>query len=965
MSGGASDIDATKIDPSSSVPPAPPVTKPLDATKPDPKRAKRETSSGEPLELTRGATVGRLMILRRLGVGGMGVVYGAYDAELDRKVALKLLLRGKGGETARTRLLREAQALAKLGHPNVVAIHDVGTHEGQVWLSMEFVEGETLGDWRSHVNPGWREVLAVVLQAARGLVAAHEAGLLHRDVKPDNIMVGDDGRVRVMDFGLARSGGDESGPQRIVPEQKKRELEPGQPRPFEARVSALSIDLTVAGAVMGTPAYMAPEQFHGLVADERTDQFSLCATLWEALYGQRAFAGESMAELCFNVCEGKLSPPPSGSAVPRWLRRVLERGMSVERDDRFRSITELIAALEADPTRRRAYLGVGALMAASVTTWLGVTHLQREQAIAHCEADGASIAEVWNEQSKAELREGLLASTEPYAKTAAENVMPYFDAHAEAWQGARTESCMDTRVRGTWDEDTLDRSVWCLDDRRMVFEALVSELAEGKKAAVRKAVGAAARLSQIEPCRDPLRLRSMPPLPEDRDAVRQLGSLLSRANALDAAGDYEAGLEVAREAAAAAKQLDWAPLRARAEHRVGTLLKRIGKYGEAQEVLEAAYFQAMKAGAFEGALDAAVTLSATVALEQEHYDDGLRWSLHADALLEILGEEDEGLRRASVSTSIASAHSLMGNFEEAKQHYVQALSIQEQILGPEHPNIAIALSNLATLHGRLGQFEESKALLRRSLSIHEQTVGLDHPRVAGTLNNLAIASNSTGDYEQAKALYGRVLEIRRKTLPPKHPRMARSLANLAVVHRNLREYDEAKELAEQAIAIQEQKLRADHPLLAASLENLAATLLAAKDYEQAKARYQRALSIHEVAHGSEDRRLVGSLLGLAEVALGQGRPAEAIAPASRALGLQGDEGPAPALATNRFVLARALWDAPPEQGRDREQARILAKQARDGLRAAKHRKQELAAIEAFLAAPVAEPESDPANTTAP
>ncbi|MEM7156823.1 MAG: serine/threonine-protein kinase [Myxococcota bacterium] len=936
------------------------MSRPLDPTKADPDSTPREGGHPKATELTRGAAVGRLMILRRLGVGGMGVVYGAYDAELDRKVALKLLIRGKGTETARTRLLREAQALAKLGHPNVVAIHDVGTHEGQVWLSMEFVDGKTLGDWRTLANPGWRQVLAVMLQAARGLVAAHDAGLLHRDIKPDNIMVGDDGRVRVMDFGLARAGGDESGPQRIVPKEPKRSLEPGQPRPFEARVSALSIDLTAAGAVMGTPAYMAPEQFHGLVADERTDQFSLCATLWEALYGQRAFRGETMAELCFNVCDGNLAPPPSSASVPRWLRRVMERGMAKEREDRYASIDDLIAALEADPTRRRRTWGLGVAAALGAVAWLGVTHVQREQAVADCEAAGASIAEVWSDTSRNALKEGLRSSSEPYAQTSADNVLPYFDAQAEAWREARTDSCLDTRVHDTWDEDTLDRAVWCLDDRRMELEALVSELSEGKKAAVRKAVGAAARLSQIEPCRDPLRLRSMPPIPDDREAVRELGSLLSRATALDAAGDYNGGLEVARKASAAAEKLDWAPLRARAEHHVGTLLKRIGKYPEAEQVLEAAYFQAMKASAFEEALDTAVTLSGTVTLEREHYDDGLRWSLHAEALLEVLGEEERGLRRAAVSTSIASARSLMGELEQAKQHYVRALSIQEKILGPEHPNVAIALSNLATLHGRLGEFDEAKALLRRALSVHEKTVGLEHPRVAGTLNNLAIANNSTGDYERAKALYQRALEIRRKTLPPGHPRMARSLANLAVVHRNLGEYERARELAEQALGIQERKLRADHPLLATSLENLAAVLVATQDYDGARTRFERALKIHETAHGADDPRLVGSLNGLAEVALAQGRAADAIAPAERASSLHdNNDGAAPARATTHLLLARALWEAPVDHGRDRERARALAEQAREELKGAKGRDGARAQVEAFLSAATAPPPSEP------
>ncbi|MCA9691800.1 MAG: serine/threonine protein kinase, partial [Myxococcales bacterium] len=192
--------------------------------------------------VTDAARVGRLKILRRLGAGGMGVVYAAYDPELEREVAVKLI--HGDSDTASARLFREAQALAKLTHPNIVAVYDVGRHEGQVWVSMEFVVGRTLGVWLEQERPRWRPILAVILQAARGIAAAHAEGLLHRDIKPENIMVGDDGRTRVMDFGLTRVA-------------SSRE----QGSDHDASASPLSVELTAAGAIMGTPAYMAPEQF--------------------------------------------------------------------------------------------------------------------------------------------------------------------------------------------------------------------------------------------------------------------------------------------------------------------------------------------------------------------------------------------------------------------------------------------------------------------------------------------------------------------------------------------------------------------------------------------------------------------------------------------------------------------------------------------------------------------------------
>src|SRR5690349_17448959 len=195
-----------------------------------------------------GDTVGRFVVLQRLGEGGMGVVYTAYDPELDRKVAIKLL---KSAEEGHARLLREAQAMARLQHPNVIAVHDVGTLPGnRVFVAMELVAGATLRGWLKAAPRAWREVIAIMRQAGVGLAAAHDAGLVHRDFKPDNVLVGDDGRVRVMDFGLARLGAAD-------PELSSGSHDTGP----------LSTPLTMAGTVVGTPAYMAPELFKGTSAE--------------------------------------------------------------------------------------------------------------------------------------------------------------------------------------------------------------------------------------------------------------------------------------------------------------------------------------------------------------------------------------------------------------------------------------------------------------------------------------------------------------------------------------------------------------------------------------------------------------------------------------------------------------------------------------------------------------------------
>ncbi len=294
-----------------------------------------------------GDTIGRYIVLRRLGAGGMGVVYAAYDPQLDRKVALKLLRTGMGlgqGE-ARARLVREAQAIAQLSHPNVVAVYDVGTAtSGEVYVAMEFIEGDTLSQWLTRWDRSWRETLELYREAGRGLAAAHAVGLLHRDFKPDNVLVGVDGRVRVTDFGLARS--------LVTGSSDERE---GMLGP---EVAALRVALTATGAVMGTPRYMAPEQLRGADVGAAADQFSFCVALYEALYGLHPMAGHTAIKM---LEEGaRAQPPPDDTAVPAWIAPILLRGLDPQAHKRFPSMTALLTELAVPvPTRnRRTYVAV-------------------------------------------------------------------------------------------------------------------------------------------------------------------------------------------------------------------------------------------------------------------------------------------------------------------------------------------------------------------------------------------------------------------------------------------------------------------------------------------------------------------------------------------------------------------------------------------------------------------------------
>lgn len=284
------------------------------------------------------SAIGRFEVRSLAGIGGTSIIYSAWDSEYERPVAIKLLRRDRSTRRdTQARFLREAKTMARLNHPNIVRIYEVGTHEGQVFLALEYIEGKTLGEWVADEQPCVAQIMQRYLDAGRALEAAHAAAVMHRDFKPDNVLLGDDGRVRVLDFGLARStqGTDNF--------QTLENMTPGL-----RDALAEGPDLLETIGFSGTPAYKALEQHFGRPTDPRADQFSFCVTVWEALYGERPFAGRTGSEIARAIEAGEIKHPPAdrAAAVPRRLRKALERGLAAERIDRWPSMTELLAELE-------------------------------------------------------------------------------------------------------------------------------------------------------------------------------------------------------------------------------------------------------------------------------------------------------------------------------------------------------------------------------------------------------------------------------------------------------------------------------------------------------------------------------------------------------------------------------------------------------------------------------------------
>jgi tetratricopeptide (TPR) repeat protein/predicted Ser/Thr protein kinase len=835
----------------------------------DPNTSSRRAPVSEIAE--RGSLIGRYVVLSRLGAGAMGVVLAAYDPELDRKVALKLLkVRGGDRTAARQRLQREAQALAKLNHPNVVGVHDVGVHGDQLFVAMEFVEGETLGEWMA---PGraWHVVVGVFEAAGRGLSAAHAQGLVHRDFKPDNVMIGADARVRVMDLGLARAAGEAS------------------PTEFSAlvdeKLSALETPLTKTGAVMGTPAYMAPEQFSGLEATEKSDQFAYCVALFEALRGARPFHGDSLAALAMAVSDGDISEPPHARPIPRWLQSLVRRGLASDPSMRFEDMNALLEEMSAGESRgrRRRAFGVVGVIGVLVAGAVGWDRIDEQRSVLACDAEGGAIREVWNDETRRAVEESLRATGSAHAEVTARKLAPWLDQQADAWAQARTEACLEAGVRDHWTQDTLERSVWCMEERRLEMAALVAELRDAKPETVNAGVMAVSGLRAVDPCLDEQLLARFPEVPDTQRAdVEAVRAELSRVTALRATGDYEAGLALAQESLARAEELAWTPLIANARRQVGHLLSSTSEFAKSESALEQAYFEAASAGANEDAIEAATAMSYLVGTELQRPDDAYRWWRHAEVLRASV-PDPEGVRLALSLSELASVRRAMGDFDEALRLREESLPLFEEALGRDHPEVATALNNLGDLLYSMREYDRSLEFHERALEIYELALGPDHPDVSLSLNNLAAACYAMGEYEKARAFFERSLAIREVTFGPDHPELGPVLSNLGEVHRRLKDFDGALRFHRRALTINEEAMGPDHIQVAASLNNLAMTHREIRDTEKAKELFARALPIWEAMLPSNHPNLATALNNLALSYQDGGEYADARALFERAL----------------------------------------------------------------------------------
>lgn len=428
---------------------------------------------------------GRYVVLGPIGAGGMGMVLVAYDPALDRRVALKLLhpRSTRPGGPGAAPIEREAQAMARLSHPNVVSVFDVNQVGDQTFVAMELVEGSTLRAWLAERPRPWREIVDMFVAAGRGLAAAHAAGLVHRDFKPDNVLIGRDGRPRISDFGLVCDAAGDAG---AFPE--------GAPR---------GTIVSNRGSAVGTPAYMSPEQWAGRPVDGRGDQFAFCVALWEALARRRPFAGLTPSEFCAAVQAGAVIEPSGRPSVPRRLQAALRRGLAIDPAARWPDMPALLDVLAGAAERRRQPAVAALVASTAIAAVAGVLAPGARRAPEVCAAPTARLSAMWSPARRDLLRVRLVALDRDQGATRLAKLSSVLDLGARDWSAMHIEVCRATRIDGRQSDTLLDRRMECLDQwlGELDDTVCVVELA-GDHAALDRAVHAVANLSPLAVCVD-------------------------------------------------------------------------------------------------------------------------------------------------------------------------------------------------------------------------------------------------------------------------------------------------------------------------------------------------------------------------------------------------------------------------------------------------------------------------------
>ncbi|HWB75222.1 MAG TPA: serine/threonine-protein kinase [Nannocystaceae bacterium] len=802
-------------------------------------------------------TLGRYLLEDRLGKGGMGEVFRALDPELDRPVAIKRLIAWSDDDEARVRLHREGQAIARLSHTNVVQVYDVGrdAKTGDMFIAMELVDGVTLRQWLRAGDRTFREICEVYVQAGEGLLAAHEQGIVHRDFKPENVLVGYDGIAKVVDFGLAKPAGtamptdeeidrgDRKDPRpRLAADEQLSDASGSSGRPTLRRSSGraspvLGSDITPVGARLGTPAYMPPEQSAGTPATPRADQFSFAVALFEALAGYLPFPGDGPAEYAISVLDGQMLEFPRGSAVPGRLQRAIYRALDPDPHARFATLRPLLDELGRDPiARRKRAVRLGGAVALGGTLALGIAELARptDALQERCSADAAAIDAVWNADVSARTREAIASIDVPFAIDTATRSTEALDRASASWRIARLRWC----GASTTDEERPQARVQltigaCLDRVLARERELVDSLAAPDVETITHAVDAIERLQrELSRCDEPAYLAQFDEEDgEDQAAHRHALERLAQARQRHDLGQHASGLR-------ALDDIDVATLSPAIalEHRMvrGALEKARGNPGRALAELEL--------GAQEGLGAAAPLLAA------EWNND------YADLQYEL------------------------GALDRIAKPYQRAFELRRRELGPDH--IDTLLSDGCRGHEPYARGDYGTALERyRAAAERAKAVASEVDGTRILLDEwVAQALSHTGDLEQARAATEDLVARLRESRGATHPRTLDLLETLAIIELRAEHNEPALEHFRTALEGRPDVKHGGDPVdRATTLANIGAALTELGRRDEAVRSLERALDeLTQAGFGPEHPKALAIEANLVELHRRSGRIAQAI-----------------------------------------------------------------------------------------
>lgn len=867
------------------------------------------------LPLEPGETVaGTFRIERKVGEGGMGEVYLATDIGLERPVALKMQLPGARASLETERLHREAKAMAALSHPNIVPIHEVGEHRGRTFIAMEYVDGSNVRAWLERAPRSWREILGVFSQAGAGLAAAHRAGLVHRDVKPDNILVGTDGRVRVGDFGLARAT-----PTRVAIRTK-----PGVSPTVRSRgADTARHTVTLGGAVVGSPPYMSPEHYGGGTCDARSDQFSFCVSLFESLFGVRPFFGEHPRELLPRIGAGAVEPV-SRRGVPRHVHRALLVGLRSEPEQRHPSMEELLSRIRPRTPLLVWGAGLGVIVVA------GAASLSSTTASSECADGGTELEQIWTPARQDSLAQHLSELDAAWAAEAANVADSQLAEYAGRWKEAWQRACEATAAAGNASDRLVDLRAACLERRASSFTALVESLDGLDRKRASSLIQKVEDLESIDACLDGYALATAPPLPEDSEQRREVLSLRVELGRIDDARrhglrqDHERGLAEVGVLLRRAQRVDDRPSVGHARLLRQVLRRSLDEPVQLEEA-HAAFNVGLATGAHELAVAAAHFLVRTY--RSRDPEQAIVWADTARAAIERLpdptpatlrllrreipiylmtrrlevaeqklDELDAVLDRAAADSASFDryeairmrAHVQMHRqeFDAAIAGLQRAEAVLADRVGPDHPFLGNVKREIGGLLIMMNRPSEAKVVLLDAKSLLEAHHGPGHSTVALVTGDIAQLMLQGGDFEGTIALVEPAIETMKASPSDARVAYVQALSTYAIALTQVGRTEDA--VAALRLGVDAVRPAGIPSKLGGLLSTLSFTLNEVGDHAAAESAAMEAVSIFE--EGEDAVALAGAIESLARSHRRLGRFQEAITGYERAYAIREEVG---------------------------------------------------------------------------